>query len=45
MALEVTWSGAHAEFDAQRIVSEACVVLDTRNLTGALGPHEHVVRL
>ncbi|MEK7444620.1 MAG: nucleotide sugar dehydrogenase [candidate division NC10 bacterium] len=36
---------AHAEFDAQRLVSEARLVLDTRNLTGPLGPHEHVVRL
>ena len=36
---------AHAEFDAQRLVREARLVLDTRNLTGPLGPHAHVVRL
>ena len=36
---------AHPEFDARRLVSEARLVLDTRNLTGPLGPHDHVVRL
>lgn len=36
---------AHPEFDARRVVREARLVLDTRNLTGGLGPHPHVVRL
>jgi UDP-N-acetyl-D-glucosamine dehydrogenase len=36
---------AHPEFDARRVVREARLVLDTRNLTGELGPHPHVVRL
>jgi UDP-N-acetyl-D-glucosamine dehydrogenase len=36
---------AHPEFDARRLVAEARLVLDTRNLTGGLGPHPHVVRL
>jgi UDP-N-acetyl-D-glucosamine dehydrogenase len=36
---------AHPEFDARRIVTEARLVLDTRNLTGPLGPHAHVIRL
>jgi UDP-N-acetyl-D-glucosamine dehydrogenase len=36
---------AHAEFDARRIVAEARLVLDTRNLTGPLGPHTHVLLL
>jgi UDP-N-acetyl-D-glucosamine dehydrogenase len=30
---------AHSEFDARRVVREARLVLDTRNLTGELGPH------
>jgi UDP-N-acetyl-D-glucosamine dehydrogenase len=36
---------AHPEFDARRVVREARLVLDTRNLTGELGPPPHVVRL
>ena len=36
---------AHPEFDARRLVTEARLVLDTRNLTGGLGPHPHVIRL
>jgi len=36
---------AHPEFDARRLVAEARLVLDTRNLTGGLGPHPHVIRL
>jgi len=36
---------AHAEFDPQRLVSDARLVVDTRNATGALGEFPHVVRL
>jgi len=36
---------AHHEFDARRLVSEARLVLDTRNVTGQLGAHPHVIRL
>src|SRR5262249_7812149 len=36
---------AHPQFDARRLAAEARLVLDTRNLTGRLGPHRHVVRL
>ncbi len=36
---------AHPEFDARRLVSEARLVLDTRNVTGPLGAHPHVIRL
>jgi len=36
---------AHPEFDAGRLVQQARLVLDTRNLTGGLGPHPHVIRL
>jgi UDP-N-acetyl-D-glucosamine dehydrogenase len=36
---------AHPEFDARRLVSEARLVLDTRNVTGHLGAHPHVIRL
>jgi UDP-N-acetyl-D-glucosamine dehydrogenase len=36
---------AHAEFEPQRLVSEARLVLDTRNATGGLGEFRHVVRL
>ncbi len=36
---------AHPEFDAGRIVAEARLVVDTRNLTGPLGPAPNVVRL
>jgi len=36
---------AHAEFDPQRLVSDARLVVDTRNATGALGALPHVVRL
>jgi UDP-N-acetyl-D-glucosamine dehydrogenase len=36
---------AHPEFDARRLVREARLVVDTRNLTGATGTHAHVVRL
>ena len=35
----------HSEFDARRIVGEARLVVDTRNLTGPLGAHPHVIRL
>ena len=36
---------AHPEFDPRRLVREARLVVDTRNLTGPLGPHPHVTRL
>ncbi|HEV8440569.1 MAG TPA: nucleotide sugar dehydrogenase [Methylomirabilota bacterium] len=36
---------AHPEFDARRVVGEARLVLDARNLTGALCPQPHVIRL
>ena len=36
---------AHLEFDPGRVVREARLVLDTRNLTGATGAHPHVIRL
>jgi UDP-N-acetyl-D-glucosamine dehydrogenase len=36
---------AHAEFDPRRLVREARLVVDTRNLTGPLGAHPHVTRL
>jgi UDP-N-acetyl-D-glucosamine dehydrogenase len=36
---------AHSEFDGRRLVREAQLVLDTRNLTGSLGAHAHVIRL
>jgi UDP-N-acetyl-D-glucosamine dehydrogenase len=36
---------AHPEFDARRVVTEASLVLDARNLTGDQGPHPHVIRL
>ena len=36
---------AHPAFDPHRLVREAPLVLDTRNLTGPLGPHAHVIRL
>src|SRR5262245_52779772 len=36
---------AHAEFDARRLVREARLVLDTRNLTGPTGSQPHVIRL
>ncbi len=36
---------AHAEFDARRLVREARLILDTRNLTGPTGRHPHVIRL
>ena len=36
---------AHPEFDARRLVTEARLVLDTRNLTGGLGPQPYVIRL
>jgi UDP-N-acetyl-D-glucosamine dehydrogenase len=36
---------AHPEFDARRLVAESRLVLDARNVTGALGPHPHVIRL
>lgn len=36
---------AHPEFDARRLVGEARLVLDTRNVTGPLGAHPHVIRL
>ena len=31
--------------DARRVVREARLVLDTRNLTGGPGQHPHIVRL
>ncbi len=36
---------AHREFDPTRLVRGARLVLDTRNLTGALGAQPHVIRL
>ena len=36
---------AHPEFEPQRLVSEARLVVDTRNATGGLGEFRHVVRL
>jgi len=36
---------AHREFDAARLVREARLVLDMRNLTGPLGTQPHVIRL
>ena len=36
---------AHAEFEPKRLVSDARLVVDTRNATGALGEFPHVVRL
>ncbi len=36
---------AHREFDPVRLVREARLVLDTRNLTGPLGAQSHVIRL
>ena len=36
---------AHAEFEPRRLVSEARLLVDTRNATGALGELPHVVRL
>ena len=36
---------AHGEFDAGRLVREARLVLDMRNLTGPLGAQPHVIRL
>lgn len=36
---------AHAEFDPRRLVEEARLVVDPRNVTGALGELPHVVRL
>ena len=36
---------AHREFDPARLVREARLVLDTRNLTGPLGAQPHVIRL
>lgn len=36
---------AHAEFDPKRLVSDARLVVDTRNATGDLGELPHVVRL
>jgi UDP-N-acetyl-D-mannosaminuronate dehydrogenase len=36
---------AHREFDAARLVREARLVLDMRNLTGPLGAQPHVIRL
>jgi len=36
---------AHREFDPARLCREARLVLDTRNVTGALGPQPHVIRL
>ena len=36
---------AHREFDPERLCREARLVLDTRNVTGALGAQPHVIRL
>ncbi|HKA62266.1 MAG TPA: nucleotide sugar dehydrogenase [Methylomirabilota bacterium] len=36
---------AHAEFDPQRLVREARLVVDTRNATGAVGEFRHVIRI
>jgi UDP-N-acetyl-D-glucosamine dehydrogenase len=36
---------AHREFEAERLVREAHLVLDMRNLTGPLGAQPHVIRL
>ena len=36
---------AHREFEAARLVREARLVLDMRNLTGPLGAQPHVIRL
>ena len=36
---------AHTEFDPRRLVAEARLVVDPRNVTGALGELPHVVRL
>jgi len=36
---------AHAEFDPKRLVTDARLVVDTRNATGGLGELPHVVRL
>jgi UDP-N-acetyl-D-glucosamine dehydrogenase len=41
----VTVLTAHREFDPARLVREARLVLDTRNLTGPLGAQPHVIRL
>jgi UDP-N-acetyl-D-glucosamine dehydrogenase len=36
---------AHPEFDPRRLVAEARLVVDTRNATGPLGAHRHVIRI
>jgi UDP-N-acetyl-D-glucosamine dehydrogenase len=36
---------AHPEFDPQRLVADARLVVDTRNATGSLGEFRHVVRI
>jgi UDP-N-acetyl-D-glucosamine dehydrogenase len=36
---------AHPEFDPQRLVREAPLVVDTRNATGSLGEFRHVIRI
>jgi UDP-N-acetyl-D-glucosamine dehydrogenase len=41
----VTVLTAHREFDPARLIREARLVLDTRNLTGPLGAQPHVIRL
>jgi UDP-N-acetyl-D-glucosamine dehydrogenase len=35
----------HPEFDVERVVGEASLVVDTRNATGFLGPRPNVIRL
>lgn len=35
----------HPEFDPRRLVAEARLVVDTRNATGPLGAHRHVIRI
>jgi UDP-N-acetyl-D-glucosamine dehydrogenase len=36
---------AHPEFDPERLVREARLVVDTRNATGSLGEFRHVIRI
>ncbi len=36
---------AHPEFEPQRLVREAQLVVDTRNATGSLGEFRHVIRI
>jgi UDP-N-acetyl-D-glucosamine dehydrogenase len=36
---------AHPEFEPARLVRDARLVLDTRNATGSLGAHRHVIKI